>query len=92
MSWEFKSSSWPPFPELELSGGKNIFFLPFDGKKVLSGLHDVRLQTSESVGMRRRFQTCAYQFLTTVTEGVVCGVHKVVIRTSFGVISRHKVI
>ena len=44
-----------------------------------------------TVGMCRRFHACAYEFLTTVTEGVVHGVHKVVIRSSFGVIRQHKV-
>ena len=39
------------------------------------------------VGMRRHF--CAYDFLTTVTKDVVHGVHKVVIRSSFGVIQRN---
>ena len=39
-----------------------------------------------TVGMRRRFYACTYKFLTMVTEGVVHGVHKVVIRSSFGVI------
>ena len=41
--------------------------------------------------MRRRFRACAYEFLTMVTEGVVQGVHKVVIRLSFGVTLRHEV-
>ena len=42
--------------------------------------------------MRRRFCAYAYGFLTTVTEGVVHGVHKVAIRLSFGVLQRHKVL
>ena len=33
-----------------------------------------------TVSMHRRFGTCAYQFFTMVTESVVHGVHKVVIR------------
>ena len=32
-----------------------------------------------------------YKFLTTITEGVVHGVYKVVIRSSFCIIQRHKV-
>ena len=40
--------------------------------------------------MRRQFHSCAYEFPTTVTTGVVHGVHKVVIQSSFGVIWRHK--
>ena len=39
-----------------------------------------------TVSKRRQFRTCAYKFLTTVTEGVVHGVHKVVIWLSFGAI------
>ena len=42
-----------------------------------------------TVGMHRRF--CTYKFLTMVKEGVVHGVHKVVIGLSFGVIWQHKV-
>ena len=45
----------------------------------------------DTVSLCRRFRACAYEFLTTVTEGVVYGVHKVVIRSSFVVIRRHKV-
>ena len=41
--------------------------------------------------MCRQFCTCTHEFLTTVTEGVVNGVHKVVTRLSFGVIQGHKV-
>ena len=41
--------------------------------------------------MHRQFCACAYQFLNMVTEGVVQGVHKVVIRSSLGVIRRLKV-
>ena len=33
---------------------------------------------------------CAYEFPTTVTEGVVHGIHKVVIWPSFGLIRQHK--
>ena len=44
-----------------------------------------------TVSMRRPFRTCAYEFLTTVTKGVVHGVHKVETWSSFGVILRHKV-
>ena len=35
--------------------------------------------------MRSRFRACMYEFMTTVTEGVVHGVHNVVIRLSFSV-------
>ena len=38
------------------------------------------------MSMRRRFCTSAYEFLITVSEGVVHDVHKVVIQSSFGVI------
>ena len=44
-----------------------------------------------TVGIRRRFHACVYEFLTMVTEGVVHVVHKVVIWSSFAVILRHKV-
>ena len=44
-----------------------------------------------TVDMRRQFPTCAYEFLTTVTEDVVYDVHKVVIWPSFSVIRGHKV-
>ena len=37
-------------------------------------------------GRHRRFRICACEFVTTVSKGVVHGVHKVVIRPSFGVI------
>ena len=52
-----------------------------------------KISTSEfgTLGMYRLMQTYAAEFLTTVTEGVVHGVHKVVTRLSFGVIRRHKV-
>ena len=42
-----------------------------------------------TVAMWRQFYS--YKFLTSVTEGVVHGVHKVVIRLSFGEIRSHKV-
>ena len=41
--------------------------------------------------MHRQFHACVYEFLTTVTEGVVHGGYKIVIRLSFGVTGRHKV-
>ena len=44
-----------------------------------------------TVSMRKRFCACAYEFLFAVTESVVHGVHKVVIRSSFGTIWQHKV-
>ena len=44
-----------------------------------------------TTSMRRRFCACTYEFLSTVTEGVVHGVHKVVIRLSFGVTRQPKV-
>ena len=44
-----------------------------------------------TVDMCRQFCTWAYEFLTTITTGVIHGVHKVVIRSSFGVIWRYKV-
>ena len=44
-----------------------------------------------TVSIHRRFCVCAYKFLTTVTEGVVHGVYKVVIWSSFSVIRQHKV-
>ena len=42
-----------------------------------------------TVGMRRRFRPCAYEFLTMVTKGVVHSVH-MVIQSFLGVIRRHK--
>ena len=44
-----------------------------------------------TVGMRGQFRAYMNEFLATVTEGVVHGVHKVVIWSSFGVIRRYKV-
>ena len=44
-----------------------------------------------TMSMRRRFRACTYEFLSTVAEGMVNGVYKVVIRLSFSVIQRHKV-
>ena len=44
-----------------------------------------------TVSMCIRFRAYVYKFLSMVTEGVVHGVHKVVIWSSFGVIWRHKV-
>ena len=44
-----------------------------------------------TISMRRQFLARTYEFLTMVTEGVVHSVCKVVIRSSFGVIQRHKV-
>ena len=38
-----------------------------------------------------KIYACAYEFLTVVTQGVVHGVHKIVIRSAFGVIQQHKV-
>ena len=51
-----------------------------------------KISTSEfgTVSMRRQFRACAYEFLTAVTEGVVHGIHNVMIWLSFGVIRRHK--
>ena len=39
-----------------------------------------------TVGMCMRFHACAYEFSTTVTEGVVHSVHKVVMLSSFDLI------
>ena len=44
-----------------------------------------------TMGMHRRFCVCAYEFLNTVSKGVVHCVHKVVIQSSFGEIQEHKV-
>ena len=44
-----------------------------------------------TMGMHRQFHTCACEFLTIVTKGVVRGVYKVVIRSSFSVTRLHKV-
>ena len=43
-----------------------------------------------TVSMHRSFCACAYHFLTTVTEGVVHSVHRVVIQSSSGIIQQHK--
>ena len=47
-----------------------------------------KISTSElgTVGMHRQFCIWAYEFLTTVTEDVVYGVHEVVIRPSYSII------
>ena len=45
----------------------------------------------DTVSMCRRLSACAYEFLTKVAKGVVHGVHKVVIPSSFSLIRRHKV-
>ena len=47
------------------------------------------LDSLEFLLMWRRFCACVYEFLTTITEGLVHSVHKLVIRSSFGVIRRH---
>ena len=39
-------------------------------------IFEVSASEFSTVSMRRRFRTCAHEFLTTVTEGVVNGVHK----------------
>ena len=44
-----------------------------------------------TVSMRRQLCTSACEFLSTVTEGVVHGVHKVAIQSFFGVIWQNKV-
>ena len=56
-------------------------------------LNCFKISASEfsTVSMHRRFGTCTYEFLTTVTEGVGHGVYKVVSRSSFGVIQQCKV-
>ena len=41
--------------------------------------------------MCKRKQACTDKFLATVSEGVVCGVYKVVTWLSFGVTRGHKV-
>ena len=63
---------------------------------VLVSPSDVRLQTCESVAnhpnpMHRQFCTCAYEFLTMVTKGVIYSVYKVVSRPSFSVTRQRKV-
>ena len=50
------------------------------------GLLKISASDFDTVSMCRRFRAYAYEFLTMVSEGVVHGVHKVVIRLSFGVI------
>ena len=52
-----------------------------------TSFENIQISTSDfgTVSMRRRFCAWSYEFLTTVTEGVVHGVHKVVIRSSFGI-------
>ena len=51
----------------------------------------LEVSASDFGSMRRRFFTYANEFLTMVTEGVVHGVHRVLIRSSFGVKLQHKV-
>ena len=53
----------------------------------------VKISSSKfgTLDMCRQFHACAYEFLTTVTEGVVYGVHKVGIQSSFSVLLQHKV-
>ena len=57
--------------------------------------NNCEIQTSENTvflwGMRRLFHACRCEFLTMATEGVVHGVHMVVIRLSFSVTRPHKV-
>ena len=54
-------------------------------------LFEIFISDFGNVCMGRRFLACTYEFLTMVTKGVVHSVHKVVIRSSFGAIQRHKV-
>ena len=49
-------------------------------------LFEISTSKFGTTSMHRRCRACAYEFLTTVTEGVVHGVHKVVIQSSYGVI------
>ena len=53
----------------------------------------LKISSSEfgTVSMRRQIQACADEFISTVTEGVVDSVYKVVTRLSFSVTRQHKV-
>ena len=42
-------------------------------------IFEVSVSDFGTVSMRRRFRACTYEFLSMITEGVVHGVHKVVI-------------
>ena len=50
-----------------------------------------QISASDFSTVSRGFHTCAYEFLTMETEGVVHGIHKVAIWSSFVVIEQHKV-
>ena len=50
---------------------------------------DISASDFGTICMCRQFST--YEYLTTATKGVVHGVHKVVVQSSFGVIWQHKV-
>ena len=54
---------------------------------LLKSFEIFKISASEfgTMSMRRQFRACTYEFLTTATKGVVHGVHKVVIQSSFGV-------
>ena len=53
-------------------------------------LFEISASEFGTINIRRRFRTCSDEFLTTVTEGVVHGVNKVVIQSFFSEIPQHK--
>ena len=53
-------------------------------------MFEISASAFDTVSMCKQFRSCAYEFFSTVTKGVVHSLHTVVIGSSFGVIRRHK--
>ena len=96
---KFKPTSYTPFTLQAVSPVVGcVRMRPYDTMvkcPCVSYISFVRFKISASefgtIGMRRRKQACTDQFLATVTEGVVHGVYKLVTKSSFSLIWRHKV-
>ena len=54
-------------------------------------MYKISASESGTTGMVRTMRACANELLALVTEGVVHGAYKVLIRLSFGLSWRHKV-
>ena len=61
--------------------------------KSYRSLKQLKVSASDfgTMSMYGQFRASVYEFMIMVTKGVVHGVHKVVIQSSFGVIYQHKV-
>ena len=68
----------------------SVHYLVFP-KEVLKCLKVSPLNSCSTMGICRRFRVYAYEIINMLSKGVVPGVHKAVILSSFGVIRRLKV-